>query len=184
MTPRDYPDRVEDVLDLEIAFDPRLIQSVKRFAEAKPWRGTVEQRRQKFLRFHAELAKTLGVTPPRLIFARSDASDSSRSCYIPSLDTIVLQVSRSLPFCTNGVISFTDRARQPPAVGRLTSSRGASPAASLVASSMVTCCGSGIRGAADKRSRRQCNPCSLDALAKIADAIDRPVASSRHPMSG
>src|SRR5688572_8637307 len=85
-----YPERVEDVLDLTIRFKPEVIQCVRRFARSKPWRGTAAERREKFCRFHVQLAAALSTKPPRLIVAGSASSDSGRSCYIPSLDTIIL----------------------------------------------------------------------------------------------
>lgn len=86
----DYPCRIEDVLDPSMSYDDKLVTSVKRFATSKPWRGTVMERRKKFRIFHVELAETLNVKPPLLIFSGSEQSDSGPSCYIPSKDTIIL----------------------------------------------------------------------------------------------
>lgn len=85
-----YPNRVEDVLDPAITFDPKVVRTVERFARSKPWRGTRAQRQTKFRRLHLELARAYGISPPRLLFAGSIDTDSGRSCYMPRLDTIVL----------------------------------------------------------------------------------------------
>jgi hypothetical protein len=86
----EYPERVEDVLDPTMAFAPELIACAQHFAQSRPWRGTLAQRRAKFRRFHARLAAVQGVKQPRLVLATPATTDSGRSCYIPALDTIIL----------------------------------------------------------------------------------------------
>lgn len=88
---RHYPARVEDVLDPTLGFDPKVLRSVKRFAQSRPWGGSLSERQAKFQQLHADLAMAFGVPPPRLILAQPDASDSSRSCYIPAIDTIIMR---------------------------------------------------------------------------------------------
>jgi hypothetical protein len=73
--PHDYPRSVEEVLDPTMTFKPEVVRCVRRFARSKPWRGTTAERREKFRKFHVQLAAAFDIKPPRLILAQSDASD-------------------------------------------------------------------------------------------------------------
>lgn len=90
-TPSDYPDRIEDVLNPPMAIQPDVLGCARRFARQRPWRGTLGERRDKFRRFHADLAAVLGVTPPRLVFSGSADADSTRSCFVASRNAIILR---------------------------------------------------------------------------------------------
>ncbi len=87
----DYPKCIEDILDDSMTFDERLVACVSRFALSKPWSGPLSPRRDKFRQLHVELAAAVGISPPRLIFAGTADADSTRSCYISSVDTIVMR---------------------------------------------------------------------------------------------
>src|SRR5688500_11398771 len=86
----DYPKRVEDVLDRDMKFPVEVVACLKRFSQSKPWRGTSAERQAKFKMLHVALATASGVKVPQLVFAAPDDVDSSRSCYVPALDVIVL----------------------------------------------------------------------------------------------
>ncbi len=86
----DYPQSIEE-LDLEsVQFPPAAIEAMRRLARSRPWRGTIAQRKRKLLRLNADLAAAYGVPAPRVIFGL-DGGDSGRSCYLPSLNTIIMR---------------------------------------------------------------------------------------------
>ncbi len=43
-----YPTSIDELLLDPVTFEPAMIACAKRFASRKPWRGTLEERRQKF----------------------------------------------------------------------------------------------------------------------------------------
>jgi len=91
MSRPDYPKSVEN-LDLDaVDLKPGLIAAVKEFARSRPWRGSLDERKAKFLRLNDALATAHRVPAPRLIFEIDERVDSRRSVYIPALNTIIIR---------------------------------------------------------------------------------------------
>jgi len=87
----DYPASMDE-LDLNsVLLAPAVIEVVKAFAQSRPWRGSIEERKDKFLRLNNALATALCLPAPHLIFAMDERVDSARSAYIPALDTIIIR---------------------------------------------------------------------------------------------
>jgi hypothetical protein len=88
---RNYPETVQEVLDPAPKFTGAALRAVGAFARSKPWRGTIEQRMDKFRRLNRELASTYGIAEPRLVFQGIEANaHSGRSNYRPAIHTIKL----------------------------------------------------------------------------------------------
>ncbi len=90
MPDRHYPESVSSVLDDRIQFRPETLQAVRTFAESKPWRGSLSDRKQKFHRLNDQLAAACGITRPELQFGRLDGGDSGMSFYDRPCHRIVL----------------------------------------------------------------------------------------------
>jgi hypothetical protein len=87
-----YPRSVEEVLDESMTFNPLALRAVRAFARSRPWSGTLDERHQKFRTLHNDLCQVYGLDPkPRLIFGNDHVSCSGSSCFIPSMDVIVLR---------------------------------------------------------------------------------------------
>jgi hypothetical protein len=71
-------------------FRPGVIAAVKRFKRAKPYRGSLDERKLKFTAVHQDLCRIFGKTTT-LTFGALDGSDSGDSSYCPSTDTITLK---------------------------------------------------------------------------------------------
>jgi hypothetical protein len=84
-----YPATVAEVLDPPVHFRPAVIEAVKRFARAKPYRGTCDERKQKFIALHHDLCSVYG-KQTSLTFGVIDGSDSGSSFYRPATDSITL----------------------------------------------------------------------------------------------
>jgi len=92
MSNNPYPRSVEEVLDQSITFNPSTLRAVQSFAQSHPWRGTIDERHQKFRRLHDDLCRIYGLDPqPRLIIGNGPLSCSGNSCFIPALNTIILR---------------------------------------------------------------------------------------------
>jgi hypothetical protein len=91
MTPYqpNYPETVLEVLNPPVKFRPDVVEAVKRFALSKPYRGTLEERMEKFLGLHGELCGIYS-KQTRLTFADIDGGDSGGSYYRPATDTITV----------------------------------------------------------------------------------------------
>ena len=85
-----YPETIAEVLDENMTFNPSALRAVKAFAESKPWRGTVDERREKFRQVNAALSAAYGISTPALGFADSSDGDSGSSFYRPSAHAITL----------------------------------------------------------------------------------------------
>ena len=84
-----YPQTVAEVLDPPVRFRDATVMAVRQFAMSRPWRGTVEERKAKFLRLHRRLCAIYGKTT-RLRFGPLDGECSGGSCYSPHDDLIEL----------------------------------------------------------------------------------------------
>jgi hypothetical protein len=88
---RNYPATVQEVLDPAPRFERLALRAVRAFARSKPWRGTMEERKDKFRRLNRELAGAYGIAEPRLAFQGVEAgSTSGLSNYRPAVHTITL----------------------------------------------------------------------------------------------
>lgn len=73
----------ELMVDDAMRFDRNVLAAVKGLARAKPWRGSVEERKEKFLALARELAEAGGFTLPAITFGNVEANTcSGTSCYI------------------------------------------------------------------------------------------------------
>jgi hypothetical protein len=86
----DYPSSIHEILDPAMKFKPAALRAVKAFACSRPWRGSLDERKDKFRALIHSLADAYRVAPPQLVFGKLDGGDSGRSCYIPRLNAIVL----------------------------------------------------------------------------------------------
>src|SRR5436309_740433 len=88
---RSYPRSIDELNLDSVSIAPDILGVVRDFARSRPWRGSVEERQQKFRRLHDDLFGVLQVPRPRLIFATHDSQDSGRSCFIPALNVIAIK---------------------------------------------------------------------------------------------
>ena len=84
-----YPATVAEVLDPPVRFRPSVVRAVKRFARSKPYRGTPDERRAKFVALHAALCSAYG-KQTALAFGGLDGGDSGASNYRPATDLITV----------------------------------------------------------------------------------------------
>lgn len=85
----EYPQTVAEVLDPNAKYKPAVLAAVRRFAKTKPWRGSEDERKAKFLTVHSDLCRIYQRTT-RLEFGVLDGGCSGSSHYTPSTDTITL----------------------------------------------------------------------------------------------
>ena len=90
MTQMDYPETVLEVVDDDMRFKASALRAVRQFAEAHPWRGSLDERKEKFRGLNQSLAVAYGIDEPELEFGVIDGSSSGSSHYIPSLYRIVM----------------------------------------------------------------------------------------------
>lgn len=92
MRNEDYPKTVSEVLDDSMRFKPATLAAVVAFKASHPWRGSLDERHQKFKALHAALCEAYSLNPPsRLIFGNDHASCSGKSCFIPAMNVIILR---------------------------------------------------------------------------------------------
>src|SRR5688572_4586765 len=88
---RNYPATVAEVLDPPVRFRRGVVRAVRLFAAMKPWRGTIEERRGKFLRALRMLCAVYGMTDvPDLRLVMIDAGVPSNGFYSPAYHVIGL----------------------------------------------------------------------------------------------
>ena len=85
-----YPETVIEVVDESMRFRASALRAVRRFAEANPWRGTIDERKDKFLQLNRSLADAYNIDVPNLRFGIIDGTSSGGSHYIPARHRIVL----------------------------------------------------------------------------------------------
>ena len=90
MPQADYPESVAEVLDDTMTFRPAALRAMRAFAEAKPWRGSLDERQQKFRELNRDLAAAYEIAEPELVFETLDGGTSGRSHYVRPLHRIVL----------------------------------------------------------------------------------------------
>ena len=91
MLRHEYPETVLEIIDDDMRFRASVIRSVCRFAESGPWRGSVDERKEKFKTLNRQLARAYRIAEPDLQFSRIDGGTSGGSHYIPALHQIVIQ---------------------------------------------------------------------------------------------
>jgi len=72
-------------------FKPAVLRAVQAYAKSKPWRGTLEERRQKIRTLYAALAIADKLPMPTLVFGDNGEGDSSRSCCLPAMNVVILR---------------------------------------------------------------------------------------------
>lgn len=90
MIRRDYPETVIEVVDATMRFKPAALRAVRCFAQSSPWRGSLDERKEKFLTLNLALAEAYCIAEPDLRFGCIDGSSSGDSHYIPARRCIVL----------------------------------------------------------------------------------------------
>ena len=88
--PRNYPRTVAEVIDDSMTFRPGVLAAVRAFKIARPWRGSIDERKAKFAAFHQALCAIYGKTTT-LTFEEIDGSFSGDSSFCPATDTITLR---------------------------------------------------------------------------------------------
>lgn len=112
-----YPTTVVECLDPDRKFKPAVLKAVRAFARSKPWRGTIDERCGKFRKLHLALATAYNCEPAKLIFAAPNDIDSTRSCFVPVLDTIILRGPLSVITYLHEAAHWLRRADEYEAVG-------------------------------------------------------------------
>jgi len=86
----DYPETVVEVLDDNLRFNRAALQAVREFRKVGPWRGSLDERKDKFRRLNRALSAAYDITETDLKFGRVDGTISGASHYIPAFHRIVL----------------------------------------------------------------------------------------------
>ncbi len=74
-----YPDTVAECLSDRAKYRRGVVAAVKAFKRACPWRGTLEERKDKFRRLDEALAGAYGIPTPDLRFERIEGGFSAAS---------------------------------------------------------------------------------------------------------
>jgi hypothetical protein len=85
-----YPQTVLEVLEPTMSFPADVVEAMRRFTDAGPWSGTVEQRKQKLRELNRALAQACNIAEPQLVFERLDGGSSGGSYYAPRQHRIVM----------------------------------------------------------------------------------------------
>jgi hypothetical protein len=85
-----YPQSIAEILDEAMKFRPATLEAVLRFKETYPWRGSVEERKQKFLWLHEQLCGIYG-KETTLQFKDLDGGSSGNSTYCRETDSITIR---------------------------------------------------------------------------------------------
>jgi len=93
--PNEYPATVQEILDDTMKFKPAVLRAVRAYSKSRPWRGTLEERRQKIRALYAALAIAYSIPTPTLVFGDNGEGDSGRSCAIPAMGTVILRGKNS-----------------------------------------------------------------------------------------
>lgn len=87
---RNYPETVIEILDDEISYPDEVVEAVRAFAQAGPWKGSLKSRERKFLKFNRDLARACDEPEPTLAFRHLDGGHSGASHYSPGGHRIVM----------------------------------------------------------------------------------------------
>ena len=86
----EYPETVIEVIDSRMRFRPATLRAVRAFSLCKPWSGSLEKRKEKFVKVNYDLAEAYSIPAPELRFQQMDGSSSGGSHYLPTANCIVL----------------------------------------------------------------------------------------------
>lgn len=87
----EYPLSVDSVVSSPVRFKKATLSALKDFKNAKPWRGTLDERIEKFSTLINELSMIYRIKPPLLDTSSVDPSEcSDRSYYMPLTHSIYL----------------------------------------------------------------------------------------------
>ncbi|MDM8006902.1 MAG: hypothetical protein QUV05_12250 [Phycisphaerae bacterium] len=87
----DYPESVLEVLDDNLRFKPSVLKVMRSFQKSRPWSGSLEERKEKFIKLNRVLSAIYGVAEPRLAFGTINGNSSGTSYYRPSTHEIVVE---------------------------------------------------------------------------------------------
>ena len=90
-----YPSTVAEVLDPPVRFRRATVEAVTCFATSRPWRGSIDERKDKFQQLHGDLCRVYG-KQTTLRFGPIDGNCSGSSYYSPALDMIELKGTLSV----------------------------------------------------------------------------------------
>jgi len=85
-----YPETVKEVLHKNTKYKRGVLAVMKRFRKSKAWRGTVEERKAKFVKLHEELCEIYGKSTALEFGDVAHNRGSGNSCYWSMRDKIVL----------------------------------------------------------------------------------------------
>lgn len=91
---RNYPKTVEEVLDDDMKYKRATLVAMSRFKKSRPFRGTNEEKQEKFIRLNSEFSKAYDIPPPTLVWP---AQIGSSSAYFPVWNMIIME---SYAVCT------------------------------------------------------------------------------------
>jgi hypothetical protein len=77
-----YPRTVAEILDDAMTFRPAALRALRAFRRSRPWRGTIQERKAKFLTLNRELARAYGLRRPKLLFRSIAPHAEGNGCYI------------------------------------------------------------------------------------------------------
>jgi hypothetical protein len=98
-----YPRSVAELNLDAVHLTPEVIAAVKLFAAARPYRGTISERVEKFRTAINDICRGARVEPPRLLFEPDERQTSGNSCCIPATRTIILRGRLSVITCLHEV---------------------------------------------------------------------------------
>lgn len=81
---------VNDALETRATFTPAAVAAFREFVRSKPWRGDMEQRREKFETLNAALAAAYEIPVPEIRFANLDSDSMSNGAYSGEHNLIVM----------------------------------------------------------------------------------------------
>jgi hypothetical protein len=91
-----YPQSIAE-LDLDaVIITPEILAAVKRFAASKPYRGSTEERIEKFRTAINDICHAAGVEPPSVNFSIDETQGSGGSFYSPATKQIFLNGTMSI----------------------------------------------------------------------------------------
>ncbi|MCY2953597.1 MAG: hypothetical protein NTU53_16700 [Planctomycetota bacterium] len=92
MSVQDYPNDLFALLAEKMTFRGGAIRVVRRIAKSKFWRRTQEEQKALLRALNASLAVIHNVQWPQLVFGLNEQEpDSSRICFVPAPNTIILR---------------------------------------------------------------------------------------------
>jgi hypothetical protein len=89
MPDRDYPETVTEVLGDGARFKPAALRALREFRRSRPWRGSPQEREEKFRTLNRSLAAAYEMREPELVFEVLDGTTGGGR-YIPALHRVVL----------------------------------------------------------------------------------------------